>query len=505
MSALRFSISVLLLLVCITGCTKRKDESLSLNIHFPKVNLILDPHKMEDAYSMMVVTQLFRGLLRFNAAGDVVPDLAISWSESTDRTTYDFKLGNNTFSNGERITAQDVQMSFARIFILGAGMAADLDYISGTQKFLKSKNISDLGIIVISDDTVRFDLDHPSALFLKHIAVADCAVMPFRNIETLAHTPSAYSGPYKVARQTETEVTLSKWRQDRLESSHPPQTIKFFTTDEPGLVLAKKGSTDSLDTEPVTDSELKVLRETGWSPSTTELTAEAFIILNPQVLSIELREYLFDQVDSQKIAEIVGDPRLKPAYGLIPTNFPGELSLLESKPLKSGAITYNGRKTSFTLDYSPSSTFEVTVVNYLKSVWTSDKVTIHFNPVGLGEKLQKMFKKKSDAVIGRKFADYPDGFSVLTYFKGKYDSNYFHVDDPEVDAAINHSVGEFDQNKRAELYKKIEELILKKYTYIPLAFGSRSSGLWSGKIKSVPSHPMGAHTMPFETIEMRAQ
>jgi ABC-type transport system substrate-binding protein len=116
-----------------------------------------------------------------------------------------------------------------------------------------------------------------------------------------------------------------------------------------------------------------------------------------------------------------------------------------------------------------------------------------------------MFNKESDAVIGRKGVDYPDGLSVLTYFKGKYEANYFHVNDPKTDSAIAEATKEFNTEKRIQKYKDIQIQILKYYTNIPLFFGSRASGLWSQKVKSVPSHPMGFHTMHLEAVEMRSR
>jgi ABC-type transport system substrate-binding protein len=164
---------------------------------------------------------------------------------------------------------------------------------------------------------------------------------------------------------------------------------------------------------------------------------------------------------------------------------------------------YVGKKISFKLDYDPSSALEKSIVEYLKNIWTTSLISVQLNPLTKAEKLRRMFAKESEAVLGRKSIDYPDGFSVLTYFKGKYDSNYFHVDDPKVENAISMSVREFDSEKRTDLYKKTQLLILRHHTMIPLMFGSQASGFWGPKVKNVPTHPMGSHTMHLETIEMR--
>ena len=53
------------ILLCVTtmliGCTEKKVKDMDLKIHHPKVNIELDPQKMEDAFSMLLSTQLYRG------------------------------------------------------------------------------------------------------------------------------------------------------------------------------------------------------------------------------------------------------------------------------------------------------------------------------------------------------------------------------------------------------------------------------------------------------------
>lgn len=495
----------IIIVLILSGCTNSDKQGLVLNIHHPKIDVHLDPHQMEDAYSMMIVSQLYRGLLRFNPTGDVVGDLAASWSESADRKTYRFKLRKSTFSDGSQITAKHVQYSFARVFLLGTGMAADIDYIKGAKEFVKTKNLSDLGIKPISDDEIEFQLSFPSSLFLKHIAVADCAILAITDLEHLREVPSGFSGPYKIENSDAKGVKLVKWRRDSLESKAPPTRIYFFGSSASPIELARNGVTDSLDRDPVNNLERKELLSKNWGASPTELTGETFLILNPKFLSEDLRRYLYLRFDPAKMIKILNEPQFKPAYGLIPTGFPGELSGGDVAQMKLDKPSYKGRRASFKIDYDPSSQVEDKIAKHLKEIWSSDKINVQLNPMTKADKLKRMFSKSSGVVLGRKGIDYPDGFSVLTYFKGQYEPNYYFVNDPIIDAAIDNAVKEFDVAKRTTLYKKIQLQILNKFTIIPVLFGSQASGLWSQKVKVVPSHPMGYHTMPFETIEMRTQ
>lgn len=155
------------------------------------------------------------------------------------------------------------------------------------------------------------------------------------------------------------------------------------------------------------------------------------------------------------------------------------------------------------LEYEKTSEIEQRIVDFLKIKWLHPKINLKVVPLSKSDKLTRMFQKKSQAVIGRKSIDYPDGYSVLTYFKGNYESNYFQVNDPEVDRALLDVVQIFDPKLRENGYKEIQKKILRHYTIVPLFFGSEASGLWSEKVLSVPSHSMGYHTLPIESIEMR--
>lgn len=71
------AICIIMIGVLMAACTKTDTaKTTELRIHFPAVRLNVDPQRMEDAFSMAIATQLYRGLLRYNAAGDVRADLA---------------------------------------------------------------------------------------------------------------------------------------------------------------------------------------------------------------------------------------------------------------------------------------------------------------------------------------------------------------------------------------------------------------------------------------------
>lgn len=505
MNALLFRSFLLVICIFTLACERKNKGIMELNIHVPDIKLQVDPQKMEDAFSMMIALQLHRGLLRYDQNGDVMADLADSWTESKDRKEYVFKLRSATFSDDKPITARHVQMSLARLFYLGSSIAADIDNIEGVEDFKKSWDISKFGVQAINDQEVKITLRHPSALFLKQLAVVDCSILPITNFkeEFLISSKTAFSGPYKISANEGMSFELQKWRKDQLDSKNPPEIIRFFVTKESALTLAKEGKTDSLDTDQVGAEDIQKLKKSGWTSRLTELTYEWFVILNPKYIPDQVRAELSQKLDPNDLVKTLNIQNLISAFGLIPKGFYGYIE--NSKPTHKVATEYKGKKVSFKLDYLANSDFDKKLALYLKEKWDSKNVEVVLNEVPRGEKLARMFGKTAEATIGRKGTDYPDGFSVLTYFKGKYDANYFHVNDPKIDQMIADSSQEFDQTKRAKMYEKIQIEILKHHTNLPLFFGSLASGLWSNKIETIPSHPMGFHTMPFETILMRSE
>ncbi len=496
------------LLLAPMACTKFGKGNMELRINMPEVTINYDPQKMEDMFSMMIALQLYRGLMRYDAAGGVQLDIAAHWEKSKDNLKYKFKLKDAKFSDGKAITSRHVQMTFARMFFLGSSIAADIDYIAGAKEFKATQDLSKLGVRPITDKEIEFTLSHPSALFLKHVAVADCSILPLNDFkENLDLTEAgAYSGPYKIkSLEVKNEYRLEKWRPDALDSANPPREVVFFRSSIAGTELAKSKLTDSLDAQPVSAADSEALGKLGWISSPTELTGETFVILNPKYIPLEVRRNLYLKTNPKELVEILNEPRFKVAFGLIPVGLSGDLQESDVMDLYKDKTEYKGKKISFKLDYDPESEVNVKIAEWLKKIWSSDKVEVNLNGLSKGEKLDRMFSKKAEATIGRKGVDYPDGFSVLTYFKGQYASNYFHVEDKEIDKAIGESLQMIDPIKQAQSYKSIQKLILKHYTNIPLFFGSQASGLWSPKVSRVPSHPMGVHTMPLEVIEMRGK
>ena len=76
----------------------------------------LDPAFTTDVFSRRVVTQLFDGLVQFDAHLNPIPALAEFWEASQDRRTWTFYLRRGVkFHHGREVTADDFVYSFSRL------------------------------------------------------------------------------------------------------------------------------------------------------------------------------------------------------------------------------------------------------------------------------------------------------------------------------------------------------------------------------------------------------
>src|SRR5215470_6403131 len=76
----------------------------------------LDPSFATDGYGVAIVTQLFDGLVQFDAHLNPMPAIAEFWEASQDRRTWTFSLRRGVkFHHGREVTADDFVYSFTRL------------------------------------------------------------------------------------------------------------------------------------------------------------------------------------------------------------------------------------------------------------------------------------------------------------------------------------------------------------------------------------------------------
>ena len=134
----------------------------------------LDPMGVADNGSIFVRVQIFNTLVEADpdTLPNVGPGLADEWSSSADGLTWTFHIRDNArFSNGDAVTATDVQFSLIRL--------ADPTI---------NVNIPSLGVgietvDIIDNQTVQVNLDRPIGAFLENISVFPASIVSKAAVE----------------------------------------------------------------------------------------------------------------------------------------------------------------------------------------------------------------------------------------------------------------------------------------------------------------------------------
>lgn len=127
----------------------------------------LDPHVITSHQDSNIVATLFEGLALYDAkTAEPTPGVAERWETSADNLTWTFHLRRNAkWSNGDPVTAHDFVFAYRRILTPSlAAEYASLLYVLKNGQALNSGKLSDfnqLGARAVDDHTLALTLENP--------------------------------------------------------------------------------------------------------------------------------------------------------------------------------------------------------------------------------------------------------------------------------------------------------------------------------------------------------
>lgn len=133
----------------------------------------LDPAVASEAFGGSVIAQIFAGLVEYDAAGNVVPDIAARFELTGDGLAYRFFLREGVrFHDGDEVTADDVKRSIERALHPSTPnpFASFCENIEGYADYAAGKSESLRGVVVEGRYVVTIRLEKPDATFLPILA-----------------------------------------------------------------------------------------------------------------------------------------------------------------------------------------------------------------------------------------------------------------------------------------------------------------------------------------------
>nr|WP_155126380.1 ABC transporter substrate-binding protein [Pseudovibrio flavus] len=134
------------------------EDKVSITVNIVQLVGKIDPAVIGSYTEYMAAVNFYDGLTTVAPSGEIIPQLAESWSVSEDNLTYTFNLKKGaTFQNGDPVKASDVVYSLNRLVAINKGPS-----------YLFSGLIAEDGVKALDDHTVSITLNKVYAPFLSN-------------------------------------------------------------------------------------------------------------------------------------------------------------------------------------------------------------------------------------------------------------------------------------------------------------------------------------------------
>ncbi len=294
----------------------------------------LDPAIQSDAGSAEVVSQLFESLTAIDAAGHVQPALADGWQTSGDGKRLVFHLRPGlAFSDGSPLVASDVTSSWMRVLdpALKSQLASLLDDVVGARAYREgSGSKSAVGLSTIGDDQVAIDLSNPASDFPAIASSPTLAVVPATiDSDKAVLTARGFvgSGAYVLTGLSDTETTMTA--NPHYWAGAPPIKTIHLVSDIGGKSPVSEFESGNLDYTPIS------IYDASWIAYDKTLGPSLRIEPSPSVEfygfdttrapfnDVHVRRAFQMGIDWRRIVDLLADPLLAPATGMVPPGVPG--------------------------------------------------------------------------------------------------------------------------------------------------------------------------------------
>lgn len=338
-------ISILLCLVMVLSLSACGGLS-SIIIYFEVSNApdTLDPQLASADEELLIVRNIFEGLLRQNEKGEIVSGVAESYKK--DGLTYTFNLKKDAvWSDGTPLTADDFVFAFKRAVDKKnkAPFVKRLFAIKNAEKIYNGKtNISSLGVKAINDTTLQITLEKNDKNFEKTLTTSIC--MPcneefFNSCKGQYGLKNSYiisNGSYSITKWNREDFGIRIYRNRKYNGDFIAQNGAVFFSSEKDQTAAERLLTHKADIAFIDNADIKKFDNKEFSTVTHQNICWVLNIGNG--FNSNLRS-AFAMITDPSVYETKLKDGFSPAYSIYPSN----LSLGDGYD-KIGKAQYNKQK-----------------------------------------------------------------------------------------------------------------------------------------------------------------
>ncbi len=481
----------------------------------------LDPARISDIYSRSVSQQIFDGLVQFDHALAITPALARFWKASRDGLTWTFALRTGVkFHHGREVTADDVVYSFTRILDpkIKSGAADLFISIKGAREFRggKAKHVS--GLAALDRYTVQVTLDEALVPFVSMLAVGHAKIVPKEIVEQQGDafgTHPVGTGPFKFVRWERGKEIILAANPDYFDGAPKLSRVVYRVfPGERSETMHEDFQKGNLEDTPIPSQNYRrILAGRDHIYVKRPMLSVRFYGINTRAKPLDdrrVRQALIYAIDREALLEEVFLGRYALARGILPPGTQGFNPKLKGYPydphkaqeLLVQAGYPGGRGLSPIPIWSGRRDEEFVrwherIKTYLEAVGI--QVEIHY--LTDWPAFSKMLdEKKFPVFLYAWYADVPDPENFLfKLFHSRSSRNFFGYSNPAVDDLFFRAGRELDLQRRAELYRHAEELILADAPIIPI-FHYTYERLFQPYVRSVEVNGLGDPYIPLRKI-----
>jgi oligopeptide transport system substrate-binding protein len=490
-----------------------------LHRHMTQSPRTLDPSLNEDVAAYAIADDLFEGLVRLDAAGNVIPAVASSWRVSADGLQWRFFLRPEArWSNDEPVTAADFVYAWRRVVDPNTASVAaqQLLPIAGAAEVISGKaSPASLAVMAVDAHTLDVRLAAPTPYFLY--LLTNCWLMPL-HAATVQRHGNAWTQPQHMVgngafvlrtRVINGPVELVRNPRFRDASAVRLQAVTYHPVPDTASATSRflAGDLDITDRFQVDD--LGWLRADLGNQVRLEPYFGTFMmamdVSRPPFDDLRLRRALVMALDRELLAAKVLKGLFLPAYGIVPP-LPGYSAVMPDwRRLDSSARQREAQRLYAAAGFSAAQPLRVElwyptadadtrrVLQAMVAMWRMNLGA----DVQLSNEEWRVHQQNRRIHKHRLFfypwiGDYPDPLTFLALPLPESGQNYMRYANPRFAEIIGLARQQLDPVARNASYGAAERILNADAVVIPVYY-YQSRHLLRRHVQGWQSNPMDRH------------
>ncbi len=464
----------------------------------------LDQHKTSTTYEGHILRDLYEGLVVYDAAANVVPGVAESWTVSDDGTVYTFNLRSDAkWSNGDPVTAEDFVYSFQRIMTpeTGAKYANILYPIRGAEAAnTGDAGVDAMGVRAVDATTLEITLESPTPYFIELLTHQTGLPVHKGSIdehgaEFVRPGNLVSNGAYALAESVpNSHIKMVKNANFHDAANVQIDTVFFYPNEDRGAALRRfqAGELHSNNDAP-TEQIATIKEQLGDQFRVAPFLGTYYYAVKAdkeKLADVRVRQALSMAIDRQFLAEEIWADTMVAGYSFVPPGIGNygepayadykDMSMIDREDKAIALLAEAGyspdNPLTIEIRYNTSENHKNTALA-IADMWKPLGVTVELLNTDVSTHYAHL-RDKGDFDVARAgwIGDYSDPQNFLFMVESDNDGfNYANYNNPDYDALMDAAAAETDLQKRAEILFQAETIFMRDLPFIPiLYYGSMS-------------------------------